>query len=92
LVYVEIEQSRKQAWEYVTSRYHEIVKVYSATDDGSDLLMIGNAILVLKNGKKVQGNFLARAVIEGIKTSDPRMNFFQAWGVSLLYPLMVIGD
>ncbi|KAH8701517.1 hypothetical protein BGW36DRAFT_423830 [Talaromyces proteolyticus] len=77
---LEIKQSRAKAWEHVTSRYHEIVKVYSATEDGSDLLMIGNAVLVLKNGKKVQGDFLGRARIERINTPDPRMSFFQAWG------------
>jgi len=65
----------------VASRYHSIVKVFSATSDGSDLLMIGNAILVLKNGKKIEGDFIARAVIDGIDTSEPKMSLFQAWGV-----------
>lgn len=44
--------------------------------------MIGNAVLVLKNGKTVEGEFLGRAVFAGIDSSDPRMSFFQAWGVS----------
>lgn len=76
----EIRDSRKKAWELVETRYHSINKVFSATNDGSDLLMIGNAVLVLKNGKKIEGDFLARAVFEGIDTSSPKMSFFQAWG------------
>jgi hypothetical protein len=80
---LEIKESRTKAWEHVASRYHSIVKVFSATNDGSDLLMIGKAVLVLKNGKKLEGDFLARVVIEGITTSDQRMSFFQAWGVRL---------
>lgn len=75
-----------KAWEHVTSRYHKIVKAYSATDDGSDLLMIGYAVLVLKNGKEVKGDFLGRARIEGVNTSSPRMSLFQAWGVSKYIP------
>ncbi|EXJ66769.1 uncharacterized protein A1O5_09964 [Cladophialophora psammophila CBS 110553] len=79
----EIRGSRKKAWELVESRYHSIVKVFSATSDGSDLLMIGSAILGLKNGKKIEGDFIARAVIEGIDTLEPKMSFLQAWGVRL---------
>ena len=79
----EISDSRKNAWEFVESRYHSIVKVFSATSDGSDLLMIGNAALILKNGKKVEGDFIARAVIEGIDTLESKISFFQAWGVRL---------
>jgi hypothetical protein len=43
--------------------------------------MIGNAVLVLKNGEKIEGEFIARAVIEKIDTSNPKISFFQAWGV-----------
>ncbi|EXJ87203.1 hypothetical protein A1O3_04162 [Capronia epimyces CBS 606.96] len=76
----EIRDSRKKAWAVVETRYHEVVKVFSATDDASDLLLIGNAVLGLKNGKRIEGDFLARAVFDGISTATPRLSFFQAWG------------
>jgi len=76
----EIQQSRTKAWEHVQSRHHAIARVYAATDDGADLLMLGNAVLVLHNGKRLEGEFLARAVFEGVDTAEPRMRFFQAWG------------
>ena len=73
--------SRTKAWEYVETRYHAITKVFSATANGSDLLMIGNAVLRLKNGAEIEGDFIGRAVIQGVDTADPRLSFFQAWGV-----------
>ncbi|KAK7894328.1 hypothetical protein LTR67_006089 [Exophiala xenobiotica] len=76
----EIRDSRKKAWDLIEFRYHSITKVFSATSDGSDLLMIGNAVLVLKNGEKIEGEFVARAVFEKIDTSNPKISFFQAWG------------
>ncbi|KAM5359777.1 hypothetical protein ACJZ2D_014210 [Fusarium nematophilum] len=79
----EIRQSRKKAWELTTSRYHKIVKVYSATDDGADLLFIGQAKLVLKIGKTIEGDFIGRAIIDNTNESSPRLQFFQSWGVCL---------
>jgi hypothetical protein len=43
--------------------------------------MIGRAVLELENGRTVEGDFIGHAVIEGIRTEDPKLSVFRAWGV-----------
>ncbi|KAI9735354.1 MAG: hypothetical protein M1818_006549 [Claussenomyces sp. TS43310] len=76
----EIKESRTEAWRVVERRFHEIIKVFSAKDDASDLLMIGNAVLNLKNGKEVKGDFIAHMVLDKVATPDVRISYFQVWG------------
>jgi hypothetical protein len=78
----EIRVSRKQPWEIVNYRRHDVVKVYSHKDDASDLLWIGDAVLILKNDKEVRGPFLAQIVFENVHSEDVRVKFVQVWGVS----------
>lgn len=85
MLYAEIQTSRVKAWEVVKARNHKILKVYTSTEDASDLLIIGWAKMDLTNGKHLEGNFLARAIFSNIESlEDIRMNYFQVWGVSLL--------
>jgi hypothetical protein len=60
---------------------HQLVKVYTSNDDGSDLLALGEASIVLSNGKKVDGNLIARLVLVNVGTEDVRVKYFQVWGV-----------
>ncbi|KIN03243.1 hypothetical protein OIDMADRAFT_53039 [Oidiodendron maius Zn] len=78
----EIRASRTAAWKIVKYRRHDVVKVYSATDDASDLMWIGDAVLILKNDKEVKGAFLARIVLEDVNSKDVRIKYFQVWGDS----------
>jgi hypothetical protein len=43
--------------------------------------MIGYARLELKNGKFIEGEYVAKAVIDGVQTSQPRLAQLQVWGV-----------
>jgi len=78
----EIKVSRIAAWKVVTSRQHKILKVYTCTDDASDLLSIGLAKMGLINGKNLEGNFLSRIIFEDIKSPNLKMKLFQVWGDS----------
>jgi hypothetical protein len=60
------------------------VKVYSHKDDASDLLWIGDAVLILKNDKEVRGPFLAQIVFENVHSEEVRVKFVQVWGVSFV--------
>lgn len=82
---VEIKDSRKDAWAIVEKRNHTVAKCYTCNDDASDLLCIGDAVLNLKNGKEVAGNFISRTVLVGTNTSAPRIKYFEVWGVSAAF-------
>ncbi|KAF2501139.1 hypothetical protein BU16DRAFT_555639 [Lophium mytilinum] len=78
----EIKVSRIAAWKVVSERQHKILKVYTCTEDASDLLNIGLAKMGLVNGKHLEGNFLSRIIFEDIKSSNLKMKHFQVWGDS----------
>jgi hypothetical protein len=61
--------------------HYEIRDVFVAREDSSDLLMIGYARLELKNGKLIEGEYVAKAVIDGVQTSQPRLAQLQVWGI-----------
>jgi hypothetical protein len=82
----EIKESRKDAWAIVEKRNHTITKCYTCNNDASDILCIGNAALSLKNGKDVSGNFISRTVLVGTSTPEPRIKYFEVWGVSSMLP------
>lgn len=83
-IFTEIKESRKGAWEIVEKRHHTINNCYTCNNDASDILCIGDAVLNLKNGKEVAGNFISRTVMVGTATSKPRIKYFEVWGVSLV--------
>jgi hypothetical protein len=80
----EIRKSRENAWTVIKSRRHEVLKVYVDDSKGSDLLLIGKVDMKLGNGKGVSGEFIARIVVSGATTSQPKMKLYQVWAVSLL--------
>lgn len=77
----EIAASRKAAWQIVNSRRHDVAKVFSATNDASDLMWIGDAVLSLKNDKEVAGSFLAHLKLVDVNSENVRIKYFRAWGV-----------
>ncbi|KAF2808131.1 uncharacterized protein BDZ99DRAFT_534054 [Mytilinidion resinicola] len=79
----EIKVSREHAYDVVKERVHTLIKVYTSTDDGSDLLAIGDASIVLhKNDIKIAGNLIARIVLKDVGTDNVRIKYFQVWGDS----------
>ncbi|EXJ61495.1 uncharacterized protein A1O5_11811 [Cladophialophora psammophila CBS 110553] len=78
----ELRKSRDNAWKVVTKRRHEILKVFAADLDGSDLLFIGHVAIDLNNGKIVAGEFAGRLRIENATSSQPRLLLYQSWADS----------
>jgi len=70
-------------WASVKERLHVIDKVYTASKDGSDLLVIGHARQVLRiNDIEVTGELIGRITLEKVGTDDMRIKFFKVWGDS----------
>lgn len=80
----EIRKSRENAWTVIKSRRHEVLKAYVDDSKGSDLLLLCNVAMKLGNGKGVGGEFIARMVVSGATTSQPKLKLYQIWAVSLL--------
>lgn len=81
IVITEIRVSRDHAWKAIATRRHQVLKVYFADSDGSDLLFIASVIMSLRNGKQVEGEFTGRLVIADTKGPNPRLSLYQVWGV-----------
>jgi len=80
--HAEIGASRKEAWKIVTYRRHDVLKVFSAANDSSDLMWIGHAVLKLTNDKEVSGPFLAHIKFANVDSEDVRIKYFKVWGDS----------
>ncbi|KIW82952.1 hypothetical protein Z517_02195 [Fonsecaea pedrosoi CBS 271.37] len=78
----QIRKSRDNAWKVISSRRHEVLKVFSADLDGSDLLFIGNVAMGLRNGQSVAGEFTGRLRIENPTSSQPKLLLYQIWADS----------
>ncbi|KAJ3547718.1 hypothetical protein NM208_g1351 [Fusarium decemcellulare] len=76
----EIRRSRDGAWKVITSRKHEVLKVYSGNSDSSDLLFVARVAMGLRNGVKVAGEFAGRLVIADSQTANPKLKLYQVWG------------
>ena len=72
----EIAKSRATAWESVSSRRHELAKVYGNDTEGLDLIMIG-ALTVEKEGAKSTHEFVARCLLDDSNSRKPRIRHYQ---------------
>lgn len=77
----EIRASRDHAWKAIATRRHQVLRVYVADSDASDLLFIASVTMGLRNGKRVEGEFAGRLVISGTGGPNPRLSLYQVWGV-----------
>lgn len=77
----EIRAPRDHAWKAIATRRHQVLRVYVADSDASDLLFIASVIMALRNGKRVEGEFAGRLVISGTRGLNPRLSLYQVWGV-----------
>ncbi|PMD33510.1 hypothetical protein L207DRAFT_535531 [Hyaloscypha variabilis F] len=76
------EASRKEAWRAITSRKHTVLRVYSASEDFSNILIIGNLVAGLNNGRQVDTEFIAQIDLEGVGEGKPRAKLYKVWGDS----------
>lgn len=56
--------------------------MYSASEDFSNILIIGNLVAGLKNGKQVDTEFIAQIDLEEVREGKPRAKLYKVWGVS----------
>ncbi len=77
----------------VASRKHTVLRVYSASKDFSNLLIVGNLRAGLQNGNQVDTEFVAQIDLEGVRQGEPRATLYKVWGVSrvaiFLHPVSV---
>lgn len=77
----EIRVSRDHAWKAIATRRHQVLRVYVADCDVSDLLFIANVTMGLRNGKQVEGEFAGRMMIADARGLNPKISLYQVWGV-----------
>lgn len=77
----DIRVSRDHAWKAISTRRHQVLRVYVADTDASDLLFIASVTMGLRNGKQVEGEFAGRLLIADATGSNPRLRLYQVWGV-----------
>ena len=78
----EIRKSRDNAWKEVTRRRHKVLKVFSASLEGDDLLFIGHVEMDFRNGKGVEGEFTGRLGVEHATGTSPKLTLYTIWAVS----------
>ncbi|KAH7161087.1 hypothetical protein EDB81DRAFT_333875 [Dactylonectria macrodidyma] len=76
----EIRNSRANAWNLISMRKHEVLKVYVSDRNASDLLFTARVAMGLRNGKQVEGEFTGRLVISDPQTGSPKLCLYQVWG------------
>lgn len=76
--YDEILKLRKGMWELVASRLHDPVKIFPFGDGGKEVMLYGNVKYTLKDGRKAEVDWAARAnlVKEG---GDWKLAFYQVY-------------
>lgn len=62
-----------------------MLRVYTRSDAGDDLIMVGEMRATMKNGTSVSIEFCARAVIECLGSKNgPKVSLYQVWTASTL--------
>ena len=70
----EIRESRKKAWDTVSSRRHEVLKVYVNNSKGLDLILVGKVATTSAGVEAHSHEFVAQAEVVGMET--PRLKFY----------------
>ena len=67
----------------IDKRRHKVVKVFTSTAEGQDLLIIGHVEMGFRNGNSLQGEFAGRLIIDGATGDSPKLTHYQVYAVSL---------
>ncbi|KAM5346083.1 hypothetical protein ACJ41O_009088 [Fusarium nematophilum] len=71
-----------EAWDHIERRNHEVLRVYTASSNYSDILLVGKLTVDFKNGNQVVAEFIARVLFAEGTESDPKATLYQVWGDS----------
>jgi hypothetical protein len=78
--HLEIAASRKNNSPIIASRSHQLHRVYVAESPATDLVVLGNFRIDLKDGNYVSIDFTARfVVVTGDREQEARFQFVQVW-------------
>lgn len=75
--FLEIVRSRDGAWETVTARRHEVLKIYLNEAAGLDLFIIGGLVMTSNDGSQSSHEFVARAQIHDHESNNPRISQYR---------------
>jgi hypothetical protein len=80
---LELKASRESAWTHITSRKHNIKKVFagSVASPGADVMMLGQLDLQLSVGTELTMDFTARIVVDDAVSMRPKIKLCQVWAV-----------
>lgn len=79
----EIRQCRKAAWNVITKRKHEVLRVYTNSPTQDDLLLFGEISVALKNDKHLKSPFAARLILSNADSSSPKAEYYEPIAVSV---------
>lgn len=85
-------QARQKSWDHMETRKHQVLRVYTAKQDGSDLLIIGNLTAKFKNGKEATDDFIAQIVLDGTTSSNPKGTLYKVWADSAVWTKAIRGE
>lgn len=78
---IEIAASRAGSWGMQESRSHRVLRVYTLSPTHNDILVLGSLEAHLSNGRDVEEEFVARIVLEGDTTTDPKAALYRVYSV-----------
>lgn len=72
--------SRKTVWDLIETRNHEVLSVYTAKEDFSDIVLVGKLSAGLKNGKELVSEFVAHIEFTDVESSM-KATLYEVWTV-----------
>ena len=80
--FTEIRQCRKAAWNVITQRRHEVLRVYTNSPEQDDLMLLGEISIVLKNDRQLRSPFAARLVLDYTDSTSSKIKYYEPFAVS----------
>ncbi|KIX97077.1 uncharacterized protein Z520_07191 [Fonsecaea multimorphosa CBS 102226] len=74
-----IAKSRPGGWKHLDWRKHEVVQVFTARKDYSDVLMQGKITAIFKNKQELSAEFTAQIVFEDVSAAEPKALLYKTW-------------
>ncbi|OQV08544.1 hypothetical protein CLAIMM_12798 isoform 1 [Cladophialophora immunda] len=74
-----IAKSRPAGWKHMDRRRHEVVQVFTARTDYSDVLIQGKITATFKNKQEVSGEFTAQILFDDGSAAEPKALLYKTW-------------
>ncbi|RFU24409.1 hypothetical protein B7463_g11928, partial [Scytalidium lignicola] len=73
-------KSREDSWKLIDRRKLEVVQLFTARQDYSNILVQGKITAHFKSGKEVSAEFTAQIVFDSATAKNPRAVAYRNWG------------